>query len=89
MDELEKSAYRFMNQPRNEREKLEQILQHDIIQAIEDGFNGHDVRREEILKDVNWLIETVIRLGTEVKMSDELLDQKQETINHLLEQLNE
>ena len=51
MDELEKSAYRFMNQPWNEREKLEQILQHDIIQAIEDGFIFCDVSHELVDKD--------------------------------------
>jgi hypothetical protein len=59
MDKAEKSAYAFMNQPRNKKERLESLLQHDIIQAVEDGFNGHDVRRDVILKDVNWLIEQV------------------------------
>jgi hypothetical protein len=67
MDELEKAAYEFMNQPRNDEERLEGMLQCDIIQAIEDGFNGHDVRRDVILKDVNWLIEMVLKQHQEIE----------------------
>jgi hypothetical protein len=33
--------------------RLENLMQCDIIQAIEDDFNGHDIRRETILNDVS------------------------------------
>lgn len=61
MDSLERSAFEFINQPRDDEEWLEALIESDIAQAVEDGFNGHKVRRDVILKDVNWLIEQAKR----------------------------
>jgi hypothetical protein len=47
------------------RDRLEEMLQCDIIQAIKDGFtNGFHVNQENIIKDIEWLIETVQRRRT-------------------------
>jgi predicted nuclease with TOPRIM domain len=90
MDKLEKAAYRFMNQPRSEKEKLEMIRQCDIIQAIEDGFNGHKVNRDEILKDVNWLIEQAEKLEKELSIFNiQVMKEKIEKIENENESLTE
>jgi predicted nuclease with TOPRIM domain len=90
MDKLEKAAYRFMNQPRSEKEKLEMIRQCDIIQAIEDGFNDHKVNRDEILKDVNWLIEQAEKLEKELSIFNiQVMKEKIEKIENENESLTE
>lgn len=53
-----------------DKERLEGIIQSDILRAIDYGFDGHNVRREKILADVNWLIgqaERVEKLEREIE----------------------
>jgi hypothetical protein len=47
---------------KTDEERLELIIQCDIIQAIKDGFNGQEVKKELILKDVNWLIGLALKV---------------------------
>lgn len=49
-----------------DKERLEGIIQSDILRAIDYGFDGHNVRREKILADVDWLIKRVEELELEV-----------------------
>ena len=53
-------------------ERLERVIQQDIVQAIEDGFNGHDVNRDKILNDVKWLIEQAEKVEQLEKSNDRL-----------------
>lgn len=42
-----------------ENARLENILQSDIVQAINDAFNGNavNVNKEKIISDIEWLID--------------------------------
>lgn len=59
----------------SDKERLEQIQQNDLIQAISDGFLfGKDsLKTENIFRDVEWLIQQVERLEDENKRLREAL----------------
>ncbi len=45
-----------------QNERLSSILQKDIIQGINDGFDGCSINKENIISDIEWLIEQAKKL---------------------------
>jgi hypothetical protein len=73
-------------------------IKHQIDLAYEINVkNAHVLDEKDYLKQktfvsfetLKWLIHTIERLEVENKASDELIDQKQNTINNLLDKIGE
>lgn len=58
------------------------------LQEIKDKVSKSNQLTPFSLNEVNLLLKEIDRLEIENKASDELIDEKQKTINNLLEQLN-
>jgi hypothetical protein len=58
------------------------------LQEIKDKVSKSNQLTPFSLNEVNLLLKEIDRLEIENKASDELIDEKQNTINNLLEQLN-